>query len=61
MIKILRALQQVNLRVKSEKSQFYIKKIQFLDFIVITESLEINSVKIQLVIKWLKLISIKKV
>ena len=51
MIKILRALQQVNLRVKSEKSQFYIKKIQFLDFIVITESLEINSVKIQLVIK----------
>ena len=61
MIKVLRVLQKADLRVKSEKSQFHIKKVQFLEFIVISEELQINFVKVQSVIKWLTSISVKKV
>ena len=48
--KVLKALQKTNLRVKSEKSQFHIKRVQFLEFIIITESLQMNSEKIKSVI-----------
>ena len=50
-IKVLRVLQKADLRVKSEKSQFHIKKVQFLEFIFISEELQINFVKVQSVIK----------
>ena len=49
--KVLKALQKINLKVKSEKSQFYIKRVQFLEFIIITESLQMNSEKVKSVIK----------
>ena len=37
--KVLKALQKTRLKVKLKKSQFHIKRVQFLEFIIITESL----------------------
>ena len=59
--KILKALQDANLRVKSEKSLFHAKEVQFLEFIVTSEELQMNSEKIQSVVKWSVLASVKKV
>ena len=49
--KMLKALQDINLKMKSEKSYFYIKEVSFLDFIILTEELKMNSEKIQSVKK----------
>lgn len=59
--KVLQTLQDVNLRIKSEKSLFHTKKVHFLDFIVTSEGLWMNSEKIQSVIKWLKSMNVKEV
>ena len=58
---ILQALKNTNLKIKVKKSVFHIKEVLFLDFIVFTQDLKMNSEKIQSVIKWLTLISVKEV
>ena len=59
--RVLQALQGAGLRVKSEKSLFHFKEVHFLGFIVIPEGLQMNSEKIQSVIKWPVLKNIKEV
>ena len=44
--KVLKVLQKVSLKVKSEKSQFHVKEVSFLNFIVFIEGLKMNSEKI---------------
>ena len=48
---ILQALKNTNLKIKVKKSVFHIKEVLFLDFIVFTQDLKMNSEKIQSVIK----------
>jgi len=47
--KILQTLKKVDLRIKSEKSEFHVQSVQFLKFIVTFQSLRMNSKKIKAV------------
>ncbi len=47
--KVLQTLKKVNLRIKSEKSEFHVQSVQFLKFIVMFQSLRINLKKIKAV------------
>ena len=58
---ILQVLKKVNLRIKSEKSVFYTKRVQFLEFILILKELQMNSKKVRFITKSSTLINIKKV
>ncbi len=50
--KVLQTLQKVDLRIKSEKSEFHVQSVQFLRFIVTSQSLRMNSKKIEAVTTW---------
>ena len=47
--KVLQTLKKVDLRIKSEKSEFHVQSVQFLRFIVTSQSLRMNSKKIEVV------------
>jgi len=47
--KVLQTLKKVNLRIKSGKSEFHVQSVQFLRFIVMSQSLRMNSKKIKAV------------
>ncbi len=51
--KVLQTLKKVDLRIKSEKSEFHVQNVQFLKFIVMFQSLRMNSKKIEAVTTWL--------
>ena len=59
--RVLQALQDAGLRVKSKKSLFHFKEVHFLGFIVTSEGLWMNSEKIQSVVEWSVSRNIKKV
>ncbi len=50
--KILQTLKKVDLRIKSGKSEFHVQSVQFLKFIVMSQSLRMNSKKIKAVTTW---------
>ena len=47
--KVLQALKEADLRIKSEKSEFHVQSVQFLEFIVTSQELRMNSKKIEAV------------
>ncbi len=47
--KVLQTLKEADLRIKSEKSEFHVQSVQFLRFIVTSQSLRMNSKKIKAV------------
>ncbi len=47
--KVLQTLKKVNLRIKSEKSEFHVQSVQFLKFIVMSQNLRMNLKKIETV------------
>jgi len=47
--KVLQTLKKVDLRIKSEKSEFHVQSVQFLKFIIMSQSLRMNSKKIEAV------------
>ncbi len=51
--KILQTLKKVDLRIKSGKSEFHVQSVQFLKFIITSQSLRMNSKKIEAVTTWL--------
>src|SRR5205809_7895005 len=51
--KILKKLQEKNLYLKSEKCKFHKQQVEYLEYIVMTEKLKMNSEKIKVVIKFL--------
>src|SRR5438034_2742806 len=59
--KILRRFQEKNLYLKSEKCEFHKQQVKYLEHIVTTEKLEMNSEKIKAVIKFLTLECIKNI
>ena len=50
--KILQVLKEVNLRIKSDKSEFYVQSMQFLEFIITSQRLKMNLKKIKAVTNW---------
>ncbi len=50
--KILQTLKKVDLHIKSGKSEFHVQSVQFLKFIVTSQSLRMNSKKIKAVTTW---------
>ncbi len=50
--KVLQTLKEVDLRIKSEKSEFHVQSVQFLRFIVMSQSLRMNLKKIEAVTTW---------
>src|SRR5204863_3867277 len=59
--KILRKLQEKNLYFKSEKCKFHKQQVKYLEHIVTTEKLEMNSEKIEAVIEFLTSECIKNI
>ncbi len=51
--KVLQTLKKVDLRIKSGKSEFHVQSVQFLRFIITSQSLRMNSKKIEAVTTWL--------
>ena len=50
--KVLQTLKKVDLRIKSGKSEFHVQSVQFLRFIITSQSLRMNSKKIEAVTTW---------
>ncbi len=50
--KILQTLTKVDLHIKSEKSEFHVQNVQFLRFIIMSQSLRMNLKKIEAVMTW---------
>ncbi len=59
--KVLQTLKKVDLRIKSEKSEFHVQSVQLLKFIITSENLRMNLKKIEAVTTWLTLKSKIKV
>src|SRR5213078_2608884 len=57
--KVLKRFQEKKLYLKSEKYKFQKQQVEYLEYIVTTEKLEMNSEKIKAVIKFLMLKCIK--
>ena len=53
--KVLQTLKKVDLCIKSEKSEFHVQSVQFLRFIIMSQSLRMNSKKIKVIMTWLML------
>ena len=51
--KILQVLKETDLRIKSDKNEFHVQNMQFLEFIFTSQRLKINFKKIKAVISWL--------
>ena len=47
--KVLQALKEIDLRIKSDKSEFYVQSVQFLEFIVTSQKVKMNLKKIEAV------------
>ncbi len=47
--KVLQTLKEADLRIKSEKSEFHVQSVQFLKFIITSQSLRMNLKKIEAV------------
>src|SRR5204862_6013289 len=50
--KVLKRLQEKNLYLKSEKCEFHKQQVEYLEHIVTTEKLEMNSEKIKMMIEF---------
>ncbi len=50
--KVLQTLKKVDLCIKSEKSEFHVQSVQFLRFIIMSQSLRMNLKKIKAVTTW---------
>src|SRR5947207_4909896 len=59
--KILKKLQEKKLYLKSEKCKFHKQQVKYLEHIVTTEKLEMNSKKIKIIIKFLTSECIKNI
>ena len=51
--KILQALKKADLRIKSDKSEFHVQNVQFLEFIITFQRFRMNFKKIEAVMTWL--------
>ena len=58
---VLQKLHKVSLQADITKCTFHIKKISYLELIIIIKGVKMNSVKVSIIIKWLTLMNIKDI
>ena len=59
--RVLQKLREVSLQADIIKCAFHIKEISYLELIIITKGVKMNSVKVSIIVKWLTLMNIKDV
>src|SRR5436189_2609517 len=59
--KVLKRFQEKNLYFKSEKCEFHKQQVKYLEYIITTEELEMNSEKIKAVIEFFTLKCVKNI
>ena len=59
--RVLQKLHEADLQADITKCAFHIKKISYLELIIITEGVKMNSAKVSIIVKWLTLMNIKNV
>ena len=59
--RLLQKLHEVSLQADIIKCTFHVKKISYLELIIITEEIKMNSVKVSIIVEWLTLMNIKNV
>ena len=59
--KILKQLQEKNLLLKLKKCEFHKQKVEYLEHIVISEELQMNSEKIKAILKYSTLKNVKEI
>ena len=59
--RVLQKLREVSLQADITKCAFYIKEISYLELIIITKEVKMNSAKVSIIVKWLILMNIKDV
>ena len=59
--RLLQKLHEVSLQADIIKCTFHVKKISYLELIIITEEIKMNSVKVSIIVEWLTLMNIKNI
>ena len=59
--RVLQKLHEVSLQADITKCAFHIKKIPYLELIIITKEVKMNLAKVSTIVKWLTLMNIKNV
>ena len=59
--RVLQKLREASLQADITKCTFYIKKVPYLELIIITEGVKMNSAKVSIIVKWSLLMNIKNV
>ena len=58
---VLQKLHEVSLQADITKCTFYIKEISYLELIIITKEVKMNSAKVSIIVKWLTLMNVKNI
>ena len=59
--RVLQKLHKVSLQADIIKCAFYIKKIPYLELIIIIKEVKMNSAKVSIITEWLILVNIKNI
>ena len=59
--RVLQKLREAGLQADIIKCTFHVKKILYLELIIITEGIKMNSAKVSIIVKWLTLVNVKDV
>ena len=59
--RVLQKLHEADLQADITKCTFHIKKVPYLELIIITEEIKMNSAKVSIIVKWLTLVNIKDI
>ena len=58
---VLQKLHKADLQADITKCTFYITEISYLELIIITKEIKMNSVKVSIIVKWLTLMNVKNI
>ena len=59
--RVLQKLREAGLQADITKCTFHIKEIPYLELIIITEGVKMNSAKVSIIVKWLTLMNVKDI
>ena len=59
--RVLQKLHEADLQANITKCIFHIKKISYIELIIITEEIKMNSVKVSIIVEWFTLMNIKNI
>ena len=59
--RVLQKLREADLQADIIKCAFHVKKVSYLELIIITEGVKMNSAKVSIIVKWLTLMNVKNI